>query len=330
MTCKYSTDSLLKLASSANLGHSIHLTCTAAVLLVSTGLGVVPAEAQVLNRVTETFKITGGMTRSPINVDDRPDSIPDEPTVSADEDQFTEARANVLLQGGEYEQIASRCTELLNQQEAGAWPRFYRACAYFHQNEFRLAVRDFKLTAADPFYGRTSHIWLGACFERLKKYQSSIAHYTEAINAGDTDPGLFVSRGCVVGLTGKWQDALDDFNHALELQPRNGWALNNRGYAHAKLNNLDDALHDLNSAIELEPASANTYNYRGYVHEQLKDLDSAIIDLSRAIELNSEYAAAFMNRGYAYLLKNECEKAEKDFRRARELDSHLRDRRPVL
>ncbi len=282
-------------------------------------------------KITETYKVTGSLMRSPINVDAQPgDTFGESNSYSCDESVFNDSRANSLLDSADYDELVRKCNTVLGDDQTSAWARFYRGCAYYHQDEFRLAIRDFKQTSSDVFYGRTSHIWLGSCYERVRKYQSAIAHYSEAIKAGDNDPGLLVSRGCIVGLTGKWQEAIEDFNTAIELQPESGWALFNRGYAHAKLNNFEEALQDLTASIELDPALSNAYNYRGYIYEQRKDLDSAIADLSKAIELNSDYAAAYMNRGCAYYLKNECEKADKDFRKARELDSHLREHRPVL
>ena len=258
---------------------------------------------------TGTYKLTGSLMRSPISAEESGDGFAGDATGDSgeepgDADTFNDRKADVLLDAGEYSQLVDECARILDRDQDCAWARFYRGCANFQQHEYRAALKDFKQTLCDSYYGRTSHIWLGATYERIRKYQSSINHYSEAIKDGDSDPNLLVSRGCVIGLTGRWGEAIEDFDRALALQPNSGWALNNRGYARAKLGAFDEALVDLSSAIEVDPDSANSYNYRGYIHQQRKELDAAIADLNKAIEIAPDYAAAYMNRGCAHLLRD--------------------------
>lgn len=300
-----------------------------------------PGVAQVLEPAapdpvwrTDTYTITGSLMRSPMSTDSSAEPGSPSPDTSsyggADVDRFDDRKANVLLQSAQYEELVASCNAILDQNSSCAWARFYRGCAYFHQDELRLAVRDFKQTSEDAYFGRTSHIWLGSAYEKLKKYQTSLTHYSEALKEGDKDPSLLVSRGSVMNLLCRWHDAVDDFDRALELQPGNAMALNHRGYAYAKLSNFDEAENDFSSAISIEPGYSYSYNYRGFVRNQKKDLDAAIQDFTRAIELSPEYAAAYMNRGCAYVAKGDTERADKDFRKAKEIDSHMRERRPVL
>lgn len=279
----------------------------------------------------DTYTITGSLMRSPISADSSSENgAADTSNYSSDDDVFDDRKANALLQSAEYDELIRSCNAVLDQSATCVWARFYRGCAYFHQDDLRSAVRDFKQTADDEFFGRTSHIWLGSAYERLKKYQTSLVHYNEALKGGARDASLLVSRGCIMNLLGRWHDAIDDFDQAIELQPDNAWTLNHRGYAYAKLSNFEEALTDFSAALSIDPGLSLAYNFRGFVRNQRKDFDTAIEDFTKAVELNPEYAVAYINRGCAYFAKGDNERADKDFRKAKELDPHLRERRPVL
>ncbi|MBY0549782.1 MAG: tetratricopeptide repeat protein [Candidatus Obscuribacterales bacterium] len=280
---------------------------------------------------TDTYTITGSLMRSPISADSASEnSAADTSTYTGDDDVFDDRKANALLQSSEYDELIRNCNAVLDRNALCAWARFYRGCAYFHQDDLRAAVRDFKQTSDDDYFGRTSHIWLGSAYERLKKYQTSLVHYSEALKGGVKDASLLVSRGCIMNLLGRWHDAIDDFDKAIELQPGNALSLSHRGYAYAKLSNFEEALSDFSAALSIDSGLSLAYNYRGFVLNQRKDFDAAIEDFTKAVELSPEYAAAYVNRGCAYFAKGDNERADKDFRKAKELDSHMRDRRPVL
>jgi len=53
--------------------------------------------------------------------------------------------------------------------------------------------------------------------------------------------------------TGLLQEALADFNHAIELYPSDAQAHNNRGLAKDKLGDRKGAMADFRRALELQP-----------------------------------------------------------------------------
>ncbi|MDR1738346.1 MAG: hypothetical protein LBR66_05960 [Candidatus Symbiothrix sp.] len=61
-----------------------------------------------------------------------------------------------------------------------------------------------------------------------------------------------------------------------------------RGEANAKLGNYENALNDLDYSIELNPDAAHTYIVRGWVKDQLHDTDGSATDYVKAYELDPE------------------------------------------
>jgi len=61
----------------------------------------------------------------------------------------------------------------------------------------------------------------------------------------------------------EYQKAIDDCSKAIELDPKNADAYNNRGNAYASLGEYQKAIDDCSKAIELDPKNADAYNNRG-------------------------------------------------------------------
>ena len=91
-------------------------------------------------------------------------------------------------------------------------------------------------------------------------------------------------------------------------------AFDNRGVAYRLKGDYDRALQDYEHAIRLNPNSANPYNNRGIIYRIKGDYDRAIADYDEAIWLKSgDYPAAFYNRALAYTDKGDYDHALTDF-----------------
>jgi len=113
---------------------------------------------------------------------------------------------------------------------------------------------------------------------------------------------------------------IKDLNKAIELDPNNAAAYNNRGYAYYNLKEYDKAIRDYDRAIELNPNDAESYKDRGRAYIGLDEQIRAIMDFDKALELNPNNVAAYNNRGAAYDNLKEYDKAIRDYDRAIELD----------
>jgi tetratricopeptide (TPR) repeat protein len=75
--------------------------------------------------------------------------------------------------------------------------------------------------------------------------------------------------------------------------------LNSRGIGQERLDNLKSAEEDYNAAVEVNPKYANAYNNLGNIKFKCGDYFGAIKDYSKAIQLNSAFVEAHCNRGIA-------------------------------
>jgi len=132
--------------------------------------------------------------------------------------------------------------------------------------------------------------------------------------------GVFLIRGITNIDLGEYQEAINDFNSALELGGEKADVYSNRGHAYAGLGQYQEAFNDYAKAIELDSENATTYYFRGNAYFELGQYQKSIEDYTRAIELNPEYAVAFYNRGVAFSKLGKYQEAFEDYTRAIELN----------
>jgi len=138
-------------------------------------------------------------------------------------------------------------------------------------------------------------------------YSLEIGNYDEVLAT------TYYNRGHDKEALGNAKGALQDYNTAIELNPKEAYAYNNRGCVKDKLRDIKGALQDYNTAIELNPKEAYAYNNRGYIKDKLGDIKGALQDYNTAIELNHKYVTAYYNRGLAKKKLGDKQGALKDF-----------------
>lgn len=98
-----------------------------------------------------------------------------------------------------------------------------------------------------------------------------------------------------------------------EIEPHEADALNNRGYAHYRLGNYQQALHDYNRAIELNPRITPSYIFRGEIYAHEKQYEAAIADFTTSLGLEV-YSIAYHDRAEAYRALRRYAEAEADYK----------------
>jgi tetratricopeptide (TPR) repeat protein len=98
----------------------------------------------------------------------------------------------------------------------------------------------------------------------------------------------FFSRGLVRSRLDRHEQAIEDFNESLRLDPDHVQALVSRGQCRARLKDAERALADFNAALRLAPDDALTYYTRGMFHQERGSYRAAVADYERAIEMRPD------------------------------------------
>jgi tetratricopeptide (TPR) repeat protein len=110
----------------------------------------------------------------------------------------------------------------------------------------------------------------------------------------------------------KKEEAMSDFQKAIDFNPSYSEAFNFRGIVKLELGDTTGALADHNKAIELNPNYADAYYQRGFVKMQQKNYKEAIKDYNTALEFCTSNGYMYLNRGYAYYLSGNYNRALHD------------------
>lgn len=70
-----------------------------------------------------------------------------------------------------------------------------------------------------------------------------------------------------------------------------------RGEVNLNLNRNNEAINDLNMSIQIDPKNVELYAVRGYYNHIIGDIEAAISDYSKAIQMDSENAYSYYHLG---------------------------------
>lgn len=83
----------------------------------------------------------------------------------------------------------------------------------------------------------------------------------------------------------RYEEALKDFDQAIELNPKYDWAIALRGYTYLMLKRYNEALENFNCAINLKPDDDWYLCCRALAYQGLNQVDKGRIDLNNATKL---------------------------------------------
>lgn len=116
------------------------------------------------------------------------------------------------------------------------------------------------------------------------------------------ETGTRIFKGVQYDDQGKYEQAINEFTKAIELNPGYADIYNKRGLSYYNQEKYDQAIGDYNKAIEINSKYVEAFNNRGIVYYQQEQYDQAISNYTKAIEIDPTYAKAYHNRGLVYFV----------------------------
>ena len=115
---------------------------------------------------------------------------------------------------------------------------------------------------------------------------NAIIYLNEAIEIEPHDPRFYISRVTFKGIE-NYEDAIEDYTKAIEIEPNSVFAYRLRGDSKSKLGDYQGASDDYTKAIEIFPNKAYLYNYRAESKRKLGDNEGADEDDRKAEKLKN-------------------------------------------
>jgi tetratricopeptide (TPR) repeat protein len=162
----------------------------------------------------------------------------------------------------------------------------------------------------------------GRALYLLSREQEALTDFDQAINMTPGDQRALAYRGDTYRFLGQYEKALADLGRALDLVPDDAWAISRRGAVLMDTGQYEEALADLSRAVGLAPDDAWAISRRGAAYKVMGRYGEALADFSRAIDLDPDDSWGMGGRGQVYREMGRFEEAVADLSRAIDLDPH--------
>jgi protein O-mannosyl-transferase len=147
--------------------------------------------------------------------------------------------------------------------------------------------------------------------------EQAIADYQRALELRPGHAGALSNLGKAYYLTGRPAAAIEAYTQAIHGEPEELEHYNNRGIVYLMTGDLTHAVADLDFVLARDPRNSKALNNRGKALTQLGRYAQARDDLAAAIALNPRDGEAYHNRAVAYYFLKDYERAWADVAAAR-------------
>jgi tetratricopeptide (TPR) repeat protein len=149
----------------------------------------------------------------------------------------------------------------------------------------------------------------------------ALEDYDEAIRLNPKQPATYIDRGAVWARKGDNDKAAADLDQAIKLDEKNAGgyavaALTTKARLDFSTGNPERAIADYDEAIRLDPQRAALYLGRAALRKAMADFDHAAADYDEAIKVEPKSALAHDARGDFYSARGDYDRALVDYDKA--------------
>jgi len=202
---------------------------------------------------------------------------------------------------------------------------------YFDKGFYEYKMLDYKDANADftnsldinPKYGKV-YYYRALSYKENRDYQLAINDCKKAIelfaDSKESLPSIYNLKGISEDFLDDYKSAIEDYNQALEINPKFARVYINRGDVYKEDGNNKAALADYNSAMPFydkdKVTTATLYQKIGKCYYNEGHYKEAITNHTKALTLEPKYGLAYWNRGASYYHNNQVKEALIDLKAA--------------
>ena len=165
-----------------------------------------------------------------------------------------------------------------------------------------------------------AHGNLGETLVKEGRMDEAMAQFQKALEIKPNYVQAHNNLGIVLVKKGREDEGIAEYEKALAINPNYAEARYNLGIALVKKGRLDEAMAQYKKALEIDPNYVAARCNLGLALAQKGQLDAAIAQFQKAVEINPDYLDAHNNLGVAFAQKGRMDEAIAQFQEAVRLD----------
>ena len=242
-----------------------------------------------------------------------------------------ESRGISFCQGGQLDLGIGDLTRAITLNPDLGSAYYNRGLAHSEKGELDLGIQDFGEVIRINRRDSSAYFNRAHAYVEKGEFELAIFDYSTVITLepANPDPDVYFNRGLAYAKSNNLDAAVKDMEVAAELNPDYipvlSKTVRDRGVAFQVAGDNINAIVYYSRAIELDPRDALAYNNRASAHSSLGDHASAVSDAQKASMLDAKYlvglAAALSERGMASARAEKYETAIQDLEKACQLDN---------
>ena len=154
---------------------------------------------------------------------------------------------------------------------------------------------------------------LGLTFLEKGQAEEALEQFQKALEINPNYAEAHTNLGLAFFQKGQAEEALEQFQKALEINPNNAEAHTNLGNALFRSGQVSEAIAQLQRTVQIYPDYAVGHYNLGVAFFQEGKFDDAIAQFEKAVEINPNYAEAHANLGNALFRKEQLTEAIEQF-----------------
>ena len=218
-----------------------------------------------------------------------------------DEDAYDSAIIKLMMKHRTYA-IAKAKTIMKSSDSKDAW-RVLLLSIYEEAGEYENAIKEYDSLEED--YGKDEYIYAhrADCYDKLGLTDMALSEIEKAIEL-EADYSNICSKGGILRTAGRYAEAIEVFDQAIEVDPLYAFAYYAKGWCHELSGDDDKAMECYNLGIDLDKEYAYIYLMRGQIHLKRGDKIKAEEDFNTVLQLDTvvtdgscrQYALHFLGR----------------------------------
>ena len=167
--------------------------------------------------------------------------------------------------------------------------------------------------------------WFNKGFDlgKLERYEEAIEAYEKAIEINPKYNDAWFNKGFDLGKLKRYEEAIEAYEKAIEINPKDNDAWYNKGFRLARLKRYEEAIEAYEKAIEINPKDDKAWLNKGFCLGKLRRYEEAIEVSEKAIEINPKEALGYSNIGELFFKLGNLEDASKNAKNALKRNENL-------